>query len=294
MRVIFIGSVLFSEKCLIHLIDLNANIVGVITKKKSDFNSDFVDLSITCAEYNIPFYHTSDINNSETLNWTKSRLPDVIFCFGWSSLLKKNILELPSKGVVGFHPTLLPKNRGRHPLIWAKALGLKKTGCTFFFMDENADTGDILSQKVFDIEFEDCAASLYKKMVNVALMQISDFLPKLAENTYFRIKQNYFDSNSWRKRNKNDGFIDFRMNSESICNLVRALTTPYVGAHCNYKGGEFKVWEVEMGNNVITNNEPGKVICVDSNKIEVKSGSGSIIITRHGFEELPKKNDYLL
>ena len=50
-------------------------------------------------------------------------------------------------GILGYHPSLLPFNRGRHPIIWALALGLKETGSTFFFMDENADTGDIVSQK---------------------------------------------------------------------------------------------------------------------------------------------------
>ena len=58
--------------------------------------------------------------------------PDIIFCFGWSRLIKEELLKIPKKGVVGYHPAMLPKNRGRHPLIWALALGIKTTGSTFF------------------------------------------------------------------------------------------------------------------------------------------------------------------
>ena len=48
-----------------------------------------------------------------------------------SNLIKKELLNLTPLGVIGFHPSLLPQNKGRHPLIWAKALGLKKSGTTF-------------------------------------------------------------------------------------------------------------------------------------------------------------------
>ena len=68
-------------------------------------------------------------------------------CVGWSKLIKKEILNIPKKGFIGYHPSLLPKNRGRHPLIWAKILGLKKTEATFFMLNDKAETGEIISQK---------------------------------------------------------------------------------------------------------------------------------------------------
>ena len=80
--------------------------------------------------------YVDDVNSKDNYNWIKSLNPDIIFCFGWSNLLKKDILTLAPMGVLGFHPSKLPQNRGRHPLIWALALGLKKSASTFFFMDE--------------------------------------------------------------------------------------------------------------------------------------------------------------
>ena len=56
-----------------------------------------------------------------------------IYKIDTSSNLEKSILKISKIGVLGYHPSFLPFNKGRHPLIWAKVLGLKKTGSTFFF-----------------------------------------------------------------------------------------------------------------------------------------------------------------
>ena len=293
MKIIFIGSVYFSKVMLEKLIDLKANIVGVITKQHSAFNSDFEDLSMISNNNNIPYLYTENINNQETIFWIKKLKSDIIFCFGWSSLIKKDVLDLCPMGVLGFHPSLLPNNRGRHPLIWAKVLGLEKSGTTFFFMDEGADTGDILDQKEFKISFEDNANSLYKKMIENSIKQLKDFLPKLISNNYPRVKQNHF-GNTWRKRDQIDGLIDFRMTSESICNLVRGFSEPYLGAHCIYKNKEIKVWEIELAICNLNNLEPGKVLDIIDNNIKVKTSNSAILIKKHSFETLPLKGTYII
>jgi methionyl-tRNA formyltransferase len=296
MRIVYIGSVIFSAKALEKLILIDAEVVGVITKKESTFNSDFFDLSSIAQKNGIPFHHTSNINSSETINWIKQLDPDVIFCFGWSNLIKKEILELTRLGVIGFHPSLLPYNKGRHPLIWAKVLGLDKTGSTFFFMDEGADSGDILSQKEFAINFEDDAGVLYRKMIDTALNQIDDFHLKLKNDTFLKIPQDKYVGNNWRKRNMKDGLIDFRMNSLVICNLVRALTKPYVGAHVEYNDTNVTIWGVEISDykEDIKNIESGKVLNVIDSKIEVKTGDSSIWLINHEFSELPQVGAYIL
>ena len=103
-------------------------------------------------------------------------------------------------GVVGYHPAKLPKNKGRHPLIWTLVLGLKKV-LQHFFMDEQADSGDILSQKNFKILLTDNAKDLYDKVIKISLMRIEKFIPKLQNKSYKTIKQNSKISNFWRKRN---------------------------------------------------------------------------------------------
>ena len=274
------------------LIVLNAKIVGIITKEYSSFNTDFEDLSLIAQKNNIPCNYVQNINDISSVEWIRSLNPDVIFCFGWSNLIKKDILNLCPLGVIGFHPALLPFNRGRHPLIWAKVLGLTKSGTSFFFMDEGADTGDLLDQKDFEILFEDTASSIYQKMIDNALKQVESFLPKLQNGSYQRIKQNN-SGNTWRKRSVIDGLIDFRMTSEAICNLVRGLTKPYAGAHCIFDGAEFKIWEVELEKCDLQNIEPGKVLGLMGNNILVKTCNGTILLKNHEFSIIPQIGSFI-
>ena len=276
MRIVFIGAVQFSEKALAKLTNIKANVVGVCTLEKSLFNADHVDLTPLCRENDIPVKYTTDINSAENIDWIRLFTPDVIFCFGWSRLLKSELLNLAPMGVVGYHPAALPANRGRHPLIWALVLGLGETASTFFFMDEGADSGDILSQRPITISENDDARTLYLRVTETALEQMEEFVPGLESGSYQRIPQDHSKANYWRKRGKKDGQIDWRMSAKSIHNLVRGLTKPYVGAHFNFEGKATKVWETELVIISEKNIEPGKVISDDEEGVVVKTGDNAI------------------
>ena len=293
MKVLLVGTVEFSLKTLEKLIDLKVDLIGVCTKEASTFNSDFADLKPLCIANKIPYLTVDDINSRDSIQWITALNPDVIFCFGWSSLIKKEILNIAPMRVVGFHPAKLPMNRGRHPLIWALALGLKESASTFFFMDEGADSGDMLSQVDFEISYQDDARSIYNKVIDIALCQIEEFIPKLEENVFKRVKQSDQYSNVWRRRNEPDGQIDFRMSSRSIYNLTRALTKPYVGAHIKYNGKNISIWKVKEINDFQENIEPGKVLKTSDKFFIVKSSDGAIEVTEHDFIVPPQVGEYL-
>ncbi len=264
MRIVFIGTVEFSLQMLQSMLKNGVGVAGVITAKDSGINSDYANLLPICEKYDIPYLLTNNVNAHESVDWVSALNPDLIFCFGWSSLIKKELLKLPLLGVIGFHPTDLPKNRGRHPLIWALVLGLRKTASTFFFMDEGVDSGDIISQQQIDIDDNDDAQSLYNKVINSAKNQLSNMIPLLRSGEYQRIPQEHSRANVWRKRNIADGRIDWRMSAQRIHNLVRGLTHPYIGAYFTINSIEYKVWKTEMVKNKnIENIEPGQVIDVD-------------------------------
>lgn len=293
MKIFFVGCVSFSVSTLNKVLALGGNVIGVATKSSSSFNADHKDLAPICQQNSIPFKYVKDINAPHIVNWIESFQPDIIFVFGWSSLIKKNLLQLPPMGVLGFHPSKLPANRGRHPIIWALVLGLNTTGSTFFFMDEGADSGDILSQSEIEIEIKDDANTLYYKIINEATLQIEHFLPLLTKGNYNKTSQENKEYNSWRKRGRLDGQIDFRMTSIGIYNLVRALTKPYVGAHIVHNNTDVKIWEVQLSDCDTSNLEPGKVLRVDNQQIHVKTYDGAIILVKHDFITLPKINEYL-
>lgn len=293
MKVCFIGTVEFSKQALNKLLSLGVDVCGVVTNSRTTINSDYADLKPICFQNGIDVFDTQNINSFESINWLSSKDPDVIFCFGWSKLIKTEILNFPKMGVIGFHPSLLPRNRGRHPIIWALMLGLQETGSTFFFMDEGADSGDILSQRRVKIYDDDDAQSLYDRIIDTALEQIEHFVPQLINQTFKKLKQNHGDANIWRKRGMNDGEIDFRMSSRAIYNLVRALTRPYVGAHVFYKEECVTFWKVLEKVDDRSYLEPGLVLESTGGKVVVKTYDGAIVVTEHSFKELPQKGEYL-
>ncbi len=298
MRVAFIGCVQFSFGALSHLFSFDntdLEIVGVVTRESSPFNADFASLVPLAEENNIPYFIAEGNDQSVMLNWLRRLSPDVIYCFGWSYLLKDPILKLPKFGVVGYHPAALPQNRGRHPIIWALALGLPQTASTFFFMNEGADSGDILNQQFVPILASDDAFTLYKKLTETACKQISEFTPQLIAGNFKRVAQDHSKANYWRKRSKTDGKIDWRMSARSIHNLVRALTRPYVGAHFLCDGKEFKVWKTELAGERTekVNIEPGKILKVNGHEITIKCGDGLLQLIEHDCILPLKAGDYL-
>ncbi|TVL99726.1 MAG: formyl transferase [Candidatus Brocadia sp. WS118] len=293
MRAFFIGTVDFSKNLLLTTLELGeVEIVGIGTKSKSTFNTDHSDLSDLAIANGIPYKYINDINAPHITEWIASLKPDVIFCFGWSSLIKAPLLKLARKGVIGYHPAKLPKNRGRHPVIWALALGLDKTASTFFKMDEGADSGDIVSQKDVNIEPSDNAQTLYNKLIATAQQQSKEWIPLMAQNKLNLTPQDNSNTNYWRKRGKKDGEIDFRMSTQTIYNLTRALTKPYVGAHVIFQSKEFKVWSCEIGPNFAPNLEPGKVLEVSEKGILVKTADSSIYLLNHEIDVTINEGDY--
>ena len=279
MRTIFIGAVEFSERALRKLLEINTGveIVGVCTLERSPTNADHRDLSGIAKEARVPWQYTPRINAAESIDWIREFTPDAVFCFGWSRLLGPDLLGVPQRGVVGFHPAALPANRGRHPLVWALVRGLPETASTFFLMEEGADTGPILDQRKVPIDNGDDARSLYDKVTAAALAQLEDWVPAWVEGRLEPRAQDPNTGNVWRKRGKADGAIDWRMDARGIYDLVRGLSRPYVGAHFSRGENEIKVWRCEeVAAFVPENLEPGKVLEVGEKGPVIKTGRGAV------------------
>lgn len=300
MKICLIGCVVFSAHALSQIIDLEnsgeCELVGVITKSASKFNADFVDLSRIVAKRSsrAPVHYFKDEQSAAAfVHETKA---DVVYCFGWSHLIGRKLLDAAPKGVIGYHPAALPANRGRHPIIWALILGLSETASTFFQMDEGADSGPIISQNQVLIDLEDNATSLYQKLIDVALPQIRRFTHKLSEGSLKPIPQEHDNANYWRKRSPEDGLIDWRMRAVDIHNLVRGLTQPYPGAEIkSVTGATFKVWRSSPdANKHPCNVEPGKILNKRQSQILVKcAGTSAIWLTEHEIPTELAQSDYL-
>ena len=285
MRIVFVGAVDFSRHCLDTLLKNHGNVVAVVTisKGKAGRHADYADLSSVAADHGVPVHEVTDINQPENVELIRSWHPDVIFVFGWSQLISRKILDIPPLGCVGTHPTLLPKHRGRHPIVWALVEGLEESGLTFFYLEDTADSGDILWQKPFQISLGDDAGSLYEKIKLLASEAIAEFLPQLEKGNAPRIPQNDALATYWRKRTEKDGEIDWSSSTLVIYNLVRGLTHPYVGAHTNAAGQRIKVWRAVLpsGAKTIEVNGalPGTVLSTSGAGFDVRTGDSYITLS---------------
>lgn len=274
MKIGFIGCVKSSEVALQALLNSeikDCEIVAVVTKEKSKFNNDFRDLSELSKKYSIPFIYDDSKYEEKAIEFMNKHSPDIIYCIGWSYLLSESFLSIPNKGIIGFHPTELPSNRGRHPLIWSLVLGLNQTASTFFVMKKGADEGPIISQEKVIIDLGDNAASLYEKILNKLRVQIIEITKQFIAGEENLSLQDDSKSNYWRKRTKKDGMIDWRMNAIDIYNLVRALSFPYSGAEFQYQNKYISVEKAIISQRTFAANiEPGLVLEGNSTSYLIK------------------------
>ena len=293
-KVLVIGSVKFSKylfKIINNIPDLE--LAAVVTKRSSVINSDFYSLEEDAAKYNIPVFISNGVEDINVLKYIKKQKIKLGFCIGWSHILSESFINSFEQGIIGYHPSELPNNKGRHPLIWSLVLGLPSIGSTFFLMNKYIDQGYILDQKIIKISKKDNATNLYMKVVKVASKQLSNLVPCYIEGKIKSKKQNIVKGNSWRKRTEIDGMIDWRMSFNAIDNLVKALNKPYPGATCLFKDKTYIITKVEKGRMNKINSEPGKVLKVNKRRIIVKCWEGSIILTEHNFDSLPIEGEYL-
>lgn len=296
-RILYIGAVECSRHCLLEVLKCGIKPVAVLClpPNRAKLHSDYADLSDVAVANGIPYHWVEDVNSPENAALIQSYAPDVIFIWGWSRIVRESVLKIPRLGCVGLHPALLPANRGRHPIVWAIALGLKYTGLTFFWMDAGPDSGDILAQQRIDLDSDEDARSLYDKVKLAASELIPRFLPCLIDGTAQRIPQDHSRANTWRKRGKSDGVIDFRMGALTIERLVRALTRPYVGANVVIGEREAKVWRAKAVPlpEEYRVYEFGRLVALRDREITVRAGDEAIVLLDHELDPLPKAGDHL-
>jgi len=293
-RCVFIGSVAFSARCLEAVLESKLETADILCPRQAGINSDYADLGETARRFGREARYFERIG--EETSRLKALKPDYIFVFGLSQILPPEALAAAKVGAIGSHPALLPRNRGRHPIVWAIANGLSESGLTFFWLDSGVDSGDIWMQRRCSIGPEDDAGSVYRRMSDLGAAMLREGLPELARGDCRRAPQDEAQANSWRRRSTADGAIDWRMSSRRIHDLVRALRPPYPGAHCVFRGAEVKVWRTQVpeAQPDCGHIEPGKVLRRGAEAILVKTGDGAIELLEHGFGPDLKEGEYIL
>ena len=286
MKIVFIGGVKFSHSILETILKggFSIDLVFSYDESKENFYSDYISFDEITKKHKIKHVEVMNINDIKNVELIKKIQPDLILVMGWSQLLKDEILKIPKLGVIGSHPTELPKYRGRAPIPWTILKDLKKSAETFFWIEEGTDSGDILDQEIFLIHSNENARSLYDKITDLGKKMIIRNLKLIEQGTIIRKKQ---DSTKfieyWKKRTVEDGKINWNCLSNDIHKLVRATTEPYPGAFTFFRNGKIKIWKALLTTQV--SYKPGKIMQINNLGVFVGTGDNIIILQDISFED---------
>lgn len=256
------------------LLDAGYEICAVFTHRDNPQENIWFDSVASFAgERGIPVYAPEDVNHPVWVNRIKAMDIDYIFSFYYRELLKKPLLELPKRGAINLHGSLLPKYRGRVPINWAIINGETETGVTLHYMTERADAGDIIDQERVAILPDDNARMVFDKTVAAARVMLARTLPKIADGTAGRTPQNEAEATTFGGRKPADGEIDWNKSATEINNLVRAVSRPYPGAFSFIGDRKFLIWRSEVVPAERTA-VPGTVL--SSNPFVIACGEGAL------------------
>lgn len=284
MKTVLIGSVVSSCIVLKSMIDGHFPITYVFSldEKYSENVSGYYPLHNLAKAHSIPYKTFHKIDDGDNIQIIKEIEPDYIFVIGLSQLVKKELLNCAKKGVIGFHPTPLPRFRGRAAMVWQILLGVENTKCSLFFLDEGMDSGDIIDQQEYVIEKTDYAKDVERKLCDALAIMISRVLKRIIKGNITAVKQNEEEATYLLIRRPEDGLIDWKEPVEKIQRLIRAVSEPYPGAFSMYDG-EHKIiiWEANYIENRKYIGIPGQICEINNDTFDILGVDGIIRVMKY-------------
>jgi len=172
--------------------------------------------------------------------------PDLCVMAFVTDIVPESILNCPRLGTIQYHPSLLPKHRGRSSINWAIINGDKKTGITILWPDSGIDTGPILLQKEAEISPTDTVGSLYyDKLFPLGVEAIIESIDLIRKGKAPRIPQDESQATYERPCREKDALIDWAQPIVKVYNLIRG-TNPQPGATTSLRGQKLKIFDCDL------------------------------------------------
>ncbi len=234
MRVVFMGSAELSCPSLMGLIDSPfIDLLAVISQpdRLRGRGRNVISICPTkelASERGIDVLTPENINDPLFVEELKAYNADVFVVVAYGQILRKAVLDLPAKGCINLHGSLLPKYRGAAPIQWAVANGEDVTGVTAMFMNEGMDAGDIIMQKEVVIGPEDTAGTLRDRMAEAGVGLLIETLRGIEEGSSVMTPQDEGAVTMAPKLTKDDGKVDWNISAKKICDRVRGFN-PWPG-----------------------------------------------------------------
>ena len=236
-------------------------------------------------QHHIPVYQPATLKNEDEQAKLRALAPDAIIVVAYGKLLPKAVLDIPPRGCINVHGSLLPRWRGAAPIQWSVIAGDQKAGVTTMQMAEGLDTGDMLLTYETEIGARETAGELFDRLAQAGAALLVETLEKLDSIT----PRPQDDSQSCYAHmlDKQMAVIDWAKSAHEIDCLIRGLS-PWPVALTTLAGARLKIYAAEP---VSGTGKPGEVLESDPKKgLTVACGEGALALREaHAERGLPAR-----
>jgi len=291
LNIVFMGTPEFAVPSLDMLMAEGYHVVGVVTQPDKPQGRKKVltptPVKAAAERHGLPVFQPVKLRDPEAVARLAEWKPDLIVTAAFGQILPKAVLDMPVRGCVNVHGSLLPKYRGGAPIQRSIINGESVTGVTLMYMAEGLDTGDMISRVEVPITDEDTSGTMFAKLSEAGSKLLQAEMPRLIAGETTAVPQNDEEASYARNLTREDEKMDWNRTSRELFNQIRGLV-PFSGAFTMWDEQVFKVWAAcnpdQVANEASSVSdagqaEPGTVLQLNKSGIEIKTGNGSLWLT---------------
>ncbi len=276
MRVIFFGTSAFAVPSLERLVAGGHAVVLCVTQpdkpKGRGLNVEASPVKQAALKLNVPLAQPERLKR-ESLGPVQA---DIGVVAAYGQLIRRDVLDLPAQGILGVHPSLLPRHRGAAPVAWALLNGDPLTGVTIFRLNERLDAGPMLRVQAYPVHETDTTETLTERLALFGADQLILTLSDIAEGVAKDAPQDDSAATLAPKLTKEQSRIQWKKDAPTIARQVRALW-PWPGATTELGDTRLKIASAEALP-VNAAGAPGTVLQAAAAGLDVAAGSGVVRI----------------
>ena len=280
MRVVFMGTPDIAATCLKKIIADGFEVVGVYTQpdrpKGRGMKMVYSAVKEVAIANNLPVFQPESFREDATVEELKALQPDVIAVVAYGRILPQRVLDIPAKGCVNIHASILPQYRGSAPYQWAVLDGLKETGVTAQHMVLKMDAGDVIDVAKTPIGPDETAGELLDRLAVLGADLLSRVLTRFESGDVTGVPQNEAEVSFAPMLDKSMCPIDWNKTARQVHDHVRGLH-PWPVATMELKGQKFKVHATKV---VEGSGKPGEILGLTKTGLKIACGEGAVEVTQ--------------
>jgi methionyl-tRNA formyltransferase len=290
MRIVFMGSPAFAVPTLRSLANSRHDVVAVVTQPDKPAGRGRAwtppEVKLEAQRLGLPVMQPAKVSEPDAAEALRALEPDVIVVAAFGQILRKAVLEIPKRGSLNVHSSLLPRYRGASPVVAAILNGDEVTGVTIMEVVRALDAGPIVAMQEEPISPHDTAGSLEERLAVVGADLLMRVIDDWAEGRVEPRPQDDSKASYAPMLKRVDALIEWTRPASRLWREVRAYN-PWPVAFTRWKGSELKVWEAwplegDTGEDpgVVTGIEPLPPEAGGGSAVVVQAGSGRLALIR--------------